>query len=134
MDWTKRNRLRWLRAKSGAHLFVCFDDPRIPATTNGLEGFFGRAKHTLRRALGGGSTTNSVVSNLGADVLIAYQHVQGPDRRAEVRAPTAAPKDFLLAREKIAAAEVPGVARRSKVRHFKRHIKRLRNGRLVPDS
>jgi len=48
----------------GDHLFKCFDDDRIPSTSNDLEGFFGVSKQVLRHALGCGSTSNSVVSNL----------------------------------------------------------------------
>ena len=44
----------------GPHLFVCFDDARIPATTNALERFFGDAKRVVRHADGCGSTTNEV--------------------------------------------------------------------------
>ena len=46
----------------GDHLFKCFDDPRIPATTNDLERFFGVSKQTLRHALDCGSTSNSVLT------------------------------------------------------------------------
>ena len=33
----------------GEHLYHCFDDARIPATTNGLEGYFGLGKRTYAR-------------------------------------------------------------------------------------
>ena len=111
----------------GAHLFACFDDSRIPATTNALEGFFGAAKATLRRALGVGSTTNSVVSNLGADVLVAYQYVRRPEGLADVRAPIATPADFRAARTRLDREETAGVHRRSMVRNFNQHLARLRD-------
>ena len=66
----------------GEHLFVCFDDNRIPATTNGLEGFFGLGKRVVRKALGAGSTTNSVVTNLGGEVLMALHQVRAVDKSA----------------------------------------------------
>ena len=53
----------------GEHLFCCFDDPRFPATTDDLEGFFGSAKRFVRGAGGCGTTTNSVATTLGADAL-----------------------------------------------------------------
>lgn len=120
----------------GAHLFVCFDDPRIPATTNALEGFFGASKATLRSALGAGSTTNTVVSNLGADVLVAYQYLRRPDALAGVRVPSATPAAFSATRTKLDRDEAPGVRRRSLVRFFKQHVERLRNtwGRPPPDA
>lgn len=65
-----------LFGRYGEHLFKCFDDPRIPATTNGLEGFFGLGKRVVRKAVGAGSTSNSVVTNLGGEVLMALHQVR----------------------------------------------------------
>ena len=108
------------------HLFKCFDDPRIPATSNGIERFFGGAKQTLRRAGGCGSTTNSVVTNLGAEALGAYQYVR------QVGTPTAAetaaysPADFRAARARLARHEAPAIRQRSRVRHLPRRLDELR--------
>jgi len=114
-------------ARYGDHLFVCFDNPKIPATTNGLEGFFGRIKATLRGALGAGSTTNTVMSNLGADVMLVYQYIRRPDALTTVRDPGATPADFSAARTRLDEKEAPGVLQRSIVRNFKRHLARLRD-------
>jgi hypothetical protein len=114
----------------GEHLFKCFDDPRIPATTNVLEGFFGSSKHVLRQALGCGSTSNSVVSNLGAEALIACNQMQQPGALVDmVNAVNASssPADFLAARAKIAINEAPRIHQRSMVRHLEKHLDRLRN-------
>jgi hypothetical protein len=111
----------------GDHLFVCFDHPSIPPTTNSLEGFFGQAKATIRSALRAGSTTNSVVSNLGADVLVAYQYLRRPDALAQLRASDATPAAFTAMRAQLDRNEAPGVRRRSLVRHFKHHVARLRH-------
>lgn len=119
--------LRARVGRYGDHLFVCFDDSRIPATTNTLEGFFGAVKSTLRRALGAGSTTNTVVTNLGADVLVAYQYLRRPDAMAGVRAPVAAPADFSATRTKLDRGEASSVRRRSMVRNFDQHVDRLRD-------
>ena len=110
----------------GEHLFHCFDDPRIPATTNDLERFFGESKQTLRHALGCGSTTNSVLTNLGAEALGAYQYVR------QVGTPTAAetaaysPADFRAARARLARHEAPAIRQRSRVRHLPRRLDELR--------
>lgn len=125
-DLTKRY------GRYGDHLFKCFDDPRIPATTNGLEGFFGVSKHVLRQALGSGSTTNSVVSNLGADALVAYHQMQQPGALASLVALSSSPADFLAARVKISRAEAPGIKQRSMVRHLDRHVGRLLQGWFGP--
>lgn len=112
-------------ARYGDHLFVCFDNPKIPATTNGLEGFFGRIKATLRKAMGTGSTTNTVMSNLGADVMLVYQYIRRPDALTNVRNPSADPFDFSAARTRLDEKEAPGVRQRSIVRNFKQHLARL---------
>lgn len=115
------------------HLFVCFDDSRIPATTNELEGFFGSIKATLRRTIGAKSTTNSVVANLGADLLITHHQLRRPDAMSSVRSPAATPLQFSSAREKLTREEAPGVRRRSLVRHLKRHLQRLRKAWAAGD-
>lgn len=118
------------------HLFVCFDDPRIPANTNELERFFGKAKQDLRHALGSGSTTNSIVANLGADVLISYHYVQ----QVEVLRNLVEDVDsesFEKARNSIANEEKPGTRRRSLVRNLDQHLARLRvawHGRDPPSG
>ena len=107
------------------HLFHCFDDARIPASSNGLEQFFGISKRILRHALGCGSTTNTVVANLGAEPLLALHQLRQP--RAMHAAPSRPATDFEEARRKIADIEAPGVRRRSMVRHLGRHLHRLRS-------
>jgi hypothetical protein len=108
------------------HLFKCFDDPRIPATTNGLEGFFGSSKHVLRQALGCGSTTNSVVTNLGPEALVGYHQMQQPGALADILNMSSSPEDFRAARDKIALEEAPGIQQRSMVRNFDHHVDQLR--------
>jgi hypothetical protein len=115
------------------HLFHCFDDHRIPATTNDLEGFFGASKHALRRGLGCGSTTNSVVSNLSAEALVAYHQMQQPGALAELANLTSSQNDFLEARAMINRGEAPGIRQRSMVRHLDRHVNRLRQRWFGPD-
>jgi hypothetical protein len=117
----------------GDHLFTCFDDPRIPATSNDLEGFFGASKRVLRKVLGCGSTTNSVVSNLSAEALMAYHQMQQPGALTKLANMSSSPDDFLAARAKIAEGEAPGIRQRSMVRHLDRHVNRLRQGWFGPD-
>jgi hypothetical protein len=59
----------------GPHLFTCFDDPSIPATTNMLEGFNGQGKRIIRKAGGTKSTANSPVHNLDVEFLLALNQV-----------------------------------------------------------
>jgi hypothetical protein len=116
------------------HLFLCFDDGRIPSTTNDLEGFFGGSKQMLRRALGCGSTSNSVVSNLGEEALIAYSQMQNrPGSVTELMRGSFSVEEFLDARAKIAAVEAPSILQRSMVRHLELHLRRLKKVRLIRD-
>lgn len=111
----------------GAHLFCCFDDPRIPATTNELEGFFGAAKSLVRSAAGCGSTTNSIVTNLAADALNAYHQVNQPGAIARIASADISNEDFLEARVRIADVEAPAIRQRSMVRSLRRRLKELRD-------
>ena len=99
----------------GEHLFVCFDDSRIPATTNGLEGFFGLGKRVVRKALGAGSTTNSVVTNLGAEVLMALHQVRARDNNT-VFPPPIDLHAYQTARAELDQHERPARLRRSWLR------------------
>lgn len=114
------------------HLFHCFDDPRIPANTNNLERFFGCSKRVLRHTLGCGSTTNTVIANLGAEPLLAFQQLRATGTLKFALQP--APKQFLAARRAIAVSEVPGIRRRSMVRYLDRHVERLRSNWLSPPA
>lgn len=115
-----------------AHLFYCFDDPRIPANTNGLERFFGTAKRILRHTLGCGSTTNTVVANLGAEPLLALQQLRaGGTLEISLQH---APAHFHTARRNLAGSEAPAIRRRSMVRHLGRHLDRLRANWLGPPA
>lgn len=52
-------------------LFHCYDDPRIPQTSNSLEGLNGAGKRNLRRCGARGSTANGPGSSCGRAYLIA---------------------------------------------------------------
>jgi len=106
------------------HLFHCFEDPRIPASTNGLEQYFGTCKRVFRHALGSGSTSNSVVANLGAEPLLALHQLR--NQGAMPMAPTRTVAEFKAARQNLAEVEAPGIHRRSAVRHLDRHLQELR--------
>jgi hypothetical protein len=122
----------------GDHLFQCFDDPRIPATTNDLERFFGGAKQTLRHALGCGSTTNSVLTNLGVEALAAYQYVRQAGTPSASVVAACSPANFQDARSRLAHQEAPAIRQRSLVRHLPRRLDKLRlawlGGQPPPDS
>jgi hypothetical protein len=107
------------------HLFVCFDDPRIPGTSNDIERLFGNSKQLLRHAVGCGSTTNTVVANLGAEPLMACRQIRQSEALTALRALAPSTADFRGARSRIAHDEVPGIRQRSAVRHLDSFTKRL---------
>ena len=89
----------------------------------------------LRHALGCGSTSNSVVQNLGAEALLTYHQMQEPCAVEELMMTASfSPEDFLSARKKLDALESPSIRRRSMVRHLERHLKRLKQDWLGPSS
>ena len=112
-----------IAGRYGPHLFYCFDDPLLPTTTNQLEGFFGKAKRQARRALGCGSTTHSLVHNLGDEFLLAYQQVTVG--RLDVLAAPIDPQAYRQARGKLKDDEKPARQRRSSVRRLGFHLKQI---------
>ncbi len=121
----------------GEHLFHCFEDTRIPATTNELEGFFGAAKRFVREAGGCGSTTNSVVTNLGANVLRAFHKVQQPGAIRRLARAEVTQEEFMRARARLAEVEAPATRQRSMVRSLRRRLAELRESWIhgrVPDG
>ena len=107
----------------GSHLFNCFDDPDLPATTNQLEGAFGQFKRMLRRAVGAKSTSGSLATNLGAEVLMAWHQVRSgltPDPQQPID-----PQAHRTARAELDRLEQPARERRSWVRNPGRRLAAL---------
>lgn len=110
----------------GRQLFYCFDDPRTPSTTNGLEGLFGASKSQIRGALGEASTTNGVAQNLGADYLDAFVYTRTHSQGELLEAlPSIAISAYQAARRLIDKHEQPARLRRSRRRDPDRHLKQL---------
>ena len=113
-------------ARYGRNLFYCFDDERIPSTTNGLEGFFGASKDQLRRALGTAKTTNGVAQNLGANYLIAFARTRAISRDELHQAvANITHDDYEIARQRLDAVEEPARLRRSRKRNPGCHLRDL---------
>lgn len=112
----------------GRNLFHCFDDLRIPATTNELEGFFGASKRTLRSSLGRSSTTGAVTQNLPEDFLLTFAQVKAasPDqlRKQILSVPH---EHYVAARQEIDQSEQPARKRRSVMRRFDDYLDDLLN-------
>jgi len=120
-----------LSGRYGPHLFVCYRDSRVPATTNELEGFFGVSKQHDRRALRCGSTAQSPVHNLGADYLVALHQVrsalQRPHRDRLCPDATMAidPQAYRNARSDLRQREEPAQKRRAAVRSLPKCIRSI---------
>lgn len=99
---------------------MCFDDPRIPATTNELEGFFGAIKRYLREATGAASTATGVAQNLGPELLVAFHGARELVRELDID-----PDAFDAARARIDEVERPIRQRRSYVRNLELNLGRL---------
>jgi hypothetical protein len=112
-----------LARRYASHLFVCFDDARIPATTNGLEHYFGEIKRFLRQAVGAASTAMGTAQNLGPEILMAY--AGAGDQRAKIEALKFTAEEYERARARIDEAERPIRQRRSYVRHLEDNLVRL---------
>jgi hypothetical protein len=112
-----------LARRYASHLFVCFDDARIPATTNGLEHYFGEVKRFLRQAIGAASTAMGTAQNLGPEILMTY--AGAGDLRAKVETLKFTAEEYESARARIDAAERPIRQRRSYVRHLEGNLERL---------
>lgn len=110
-------------ARYGRNLFHCYDDDRIPSTTNGLEALFGKGKSHIRAALGAASTTNSVAQNLGADYLEAFAFANTQSQSALLASvEQISCENYSAARQAIEINERPARMRRSRRREPERHL------------
>lgn len=126
------DRLDTLRKRYGHHLFVCFDDELVPASTNGLEGFFSTLKRHARQVLGTKSTANSLVQNLDEDYVLAFaarDEISSALAQADLDA-----KTYELSRAQLRAREQPARRRRSAVRSFDQRLQALRAATLASAS
>jgi len=73
-----------------------------------------------------------VLTNLGAEALVAYQYVQQTGTPTVLAAAACSPSDFLAARARIASQEKPAIRQRSMVRHLPHHLDRLRSAWFGP--
>jgi len=92
------------------------------------------APHRPRRP---GATTHSVVTNLGAQALIAYHQVRQPGARSQLAAADLTAESFAQARARLAQVEVPATRRRSLGRSLRQRLRVLRDswlGHRTPDG
>lgn len=105
-------------------LFHCYDDPRIPQTSNVLEGLNGAGKHNLRRCAGRGSTANGPGSSYGRMYMYAVAlHAYMPQAEIDALLCEAIdPRQFHEARRLLDEVRAPAARRRSILRDPDKHL------------
>lgn len=81
----------------------------------------------MRGAAGCGSTTNSVVTNLGADALLAYHQLTQPGAMTRLAEANVSGEEFLEARARLAETEAPAIRQRSMIRNLQSRLAKLRD-------
>ena len=104
-------------------LFHCYDDPRIPPTSNALEGLNGSGKRNLRRCGARGSTANGPGSSCGRAYLIAVA-LNACRSSAEIEALLASvpTEEYEKSRARLDEIRAPSRRRRSMLRHPAKHL------------
>lgn len=110
-------------------LFHSYNDPRIPRTTNALEGFFGTAKSAARRTTGRMSTAGGKLESCGEALLRvrALRQAIGP-RALSDELQRVSPEKYAEAKTHLRALQQPACERRSIQRDPQRHINQLLHG------
>ena len=84
----------------------------------------------LRRSLGAKSTTNSLATNLGAELLVAWHHVRGG--RSPALEQTVDPQAYRKARAELDRLEQPARECRSWIRNLGSCLARLLTRWMAP--
>ena len=109
-----------------AGLFHCYDDPRIPQTSNAIEGLFGFGKRILRKCGGRKSTANGCGSAGGSFFLFtAALHACTSRKEREILLSEYFPKDYWDARQKQAQIRAPESKRRQYARTPDAYLERI---------
>lgn len=103
----------------GEGIYHTYDDPRIPQTTNELEGGHGTHKHHIRKVTGRRSTTGGPTETAGELVTCAID-VMKPGRRLHIA--SVDPAAYAAARRELARLREPARRYRSVQRDPEKHI------------
>jgi len=98
-------------------LFHCYDDPRIPQTSNHVESLNGLGKHNLRRCAGRSSTANGPGSSCGRTYMFAVAlHSCLPLAEINAMLQQVPPERYREARKLVEDIRAPAARRRSMLR------------------
>lgn len=107
-------------------LFHCYNDPRIPQTSNAIEGLFGFGKRILRKCGGRKSTANGCGSAEGSFFLFtAALHACTSREERNKLLLDYIPKDYREARKKQALIRGPESKRRQYARTPDAYLERI---------
>jgi hypothetical protein len=107
-------------------LFHCYDDPRIPQTSNALESVNGGGKMNLRRCSGRASTANGPGSSCGrAHMFAVAMHRAMPAEDIEKLLRHYSVQEYRKAKEVLADVRAPSSQRRSFLRNPVASLKKL---------
>ena len=95
-------------------LFHCYDDPRIPRTTNELEGSFGSSKRGVRQRTGRKSTSGGKLESAG-EVVVRVEALLGVMSPPELQQHLLAvpPERYLKSKGRLRHLQHPARERRS---------------------
>jgi hypothetical protein len=107
-------------------LFHCYDDPRIPNTSNLLEGLNGTAKQNLRRCAGRTCTAHGPGSSCGSFYMlgVALHAVLPPDEIQQL-IQSYDPELFRSAKKTLEQTRQPAHKRRSMLRNPEKHLAQI---------
>lgn len=107
-------------------LFHAYGDPRIPRTTNAIEGFFGTSKGAVRRTTGRMSTAGGKMESCGEALLRVRALMQaiGPTALSD-ELQRVTPQRYAQAKDRLRALQRPACERRSIQRGPRRHLDQL---------
>lgn len=106
-------------------LFHTYEDPRIPRTSNILEGFFGSSKQRIRRTTGRMSTAGGKIDSEGEAIIRVQALLSGLDPPALKELVTAIPAPrYQEAKRRLCQLREPARQRRSIQRDPQRYLDR----------
>lgn len=107
-------------------LFPTYDDPRIPRTSNTLEGFFGSSKQRVRRTTGRMSTAGGKIDSEGEAIIQVQALLAGlaPLALKELVTGVPAPK-YQEAKRRLRELREPARQRRSIQRDRRSYLDRI---------
>jgi hypothetical protein len=116
-------------------LFHTYDHPEIPSTTNGIEGFFGSSKRSLRSTTGRSSTAGGKMQSSG-EFAIAAQALMGTMPKAELdeQLNAVSDADFAASKTQLLGIQEPARRRRGVQRRPKALLERTLDAWLGQSS